>query len=154
MKKSIKIAVSAGIVSAMALMAGSASAADKTFGLIVNNMAFPYNVVLADGFTKGAAAKGAKVLILDSKMSMETQANQVDDLLAQKVDGIAFMPNEALIAPPHPPIAKSSIDRMTLDTSGSPHGNRRIQPNNPVPPRARPASSSDAMMVNAVTKLG
>lgn len=96
MKKTFKFAVSAGVVSAMALMAGSATAAEKTFGLIVNNMAFPYNVVLAEGFTKGAEDKGAKVVILDSKLSVETQANQIDDLLAQKVDGIAFMPNDSV----------------------------------------------------------
>ena len=33
----------------------------KTFGLIVNNMAFPYNVVLADGFTKAAEAAGKSI---------------------------------------------------------------------------------------------
>ena len=66
----------------------------------------------------------------------------------------AFMPNEALIAPPQPPIANSSIDRITLLTSGSPQGRRRIQPNSPVPPRSAPAISSEAMIVKAVTKLG
>ena len=94
MRNSLKAALSAGIVSALA--AGSAAAEDKTFGLIVNNMAFPYNVVLADGFSKGATAAGAKVLLLDSKLSVETQANQMDDLLAQKVNGIAFMPNDSV----------------------------------------------------------
>ena len=66
----------------------------------------------------------------------------------------AFIPNEALIAPPHPPMAKSSIERITLDTSGSPHGSFLIHPNSPWPPRALPAISSEAMIVNAVTKLG
>ena len=66
----------------------------------------------------------------------------------------AFMPNEALIAPPHPPKAKSSIEKMTLDTSGSLHGSFLIHPNNPWPPLALPATSREAMIVNAVTKLG
>ena len=96
MRNSFKFVLSAGMVSALAFAAGSAAAEDKTFGLIVNNMAFPYNVVLADGFSKGADAAGAKVLVLDSKLSVETQANQMDDLLAQKVNGIAFMPNDSV----------------------------------------------------------
>ena len=44
--------------------------------------------------------------------------------------------------------------RSTLDTSGLPHGSVRIHPKSPVPPRSRPATSSDATMVNAVTRLG
>ena len=95
MKKTLKVTLSACVVSATALMAGTAAANDTTFGLIVNNMAFPYNVVLAEGFSNGAAEKGAKVILLDSKLSMETQANQIDDLLLQKVDGIAFMANDS-----------------------------------------------------------
>ncbi|MBD9638832.1 sugar ABC transporter substrate-binding protein [Ensifer sp. ENS07] len=95
MGKTFGLVLSAGI-SALALSAGGASAKDLVFGLIANNMAFPYNVVLADGFKEQAAAKGVKVIVLDSKMSMETQANQMDDLLLQKVDGIAFMPNDSV----------------------------------------------------------
>jgi ribose transport system substrate-binding protein len=88
--------VAAGLLLSSALMAGQAMAEGKTFGLIVNNMAFPYNVVLADGFTKAVEAGGDKAVVLDSKMSMETQANQIDDLMAQGVDGIAFMANDSV----------------------------------------------------------
>jgi hypothetical protein len=35
-----------------------------------------------------------------------------------------------------------------------PQGSVLIQPNSPVPPRSLPATSSDAQMVNAVTRLG
>ncbi len=79
-----------------AIFAGQALAEGKTFGLIVNNMAFPYNVVLADGFTAAAEAAGNKAIVLDSKMAMDTQANQFDDLMGQKVDGIAFMANDSV----------------------------------------------------------
>lgn len=96
MRNIIKTAMSAGIVSVLALVAGSAAAEEKTYGLIVNSMAFPYDVVLAEGFSKAAAAAGAKVVVLDSKLSMETEANQIDDLLAQKVSGIGFMPNDSV----------------------------------------------------------
>lgn len=85
-----------GALMSGSVLAGAALAEGKTFGLIVNNMAFPYNVVLADGFKAGAEALGDKVVVLDSKMAMDTQANQIDDLLNQKVDGIAFMANDSV----------------------------------------------------------
>ncbi len=94
--KKVAAQLVAGAVVSSALMAGSALAEGKTFGLIVNNMAFPYNVVLAEGFTKSVEAGGDKALVLDSKLSMETQANQIDDLMAQGVDGIAFMANDSV----------------------------------------------------------
>jgi ribose transport system substrate-binding protein len=95
MNKIVKAALSAGVVSAAALMAGNAWSKDLVFGFLPNSMAFPYDVVLADGFKEKAAEKGVKVVLLDSKLSMEAQANEFDDLLQQKVDGIAFMPNDS-----------------------------------------------------------
>ena len=58
------------------------------------------------------------------------------------------------MAPPNPPSAKVIIESATLAKNGSRHGRRAIQPNRPVPPRARPACSSDAITVKAVTRLG
>jgi ribose transport system substrate-binding protein len=94
--KKVAAQLAAGVVVSTALLSGPVLAEGKTFGLIVNNMAFPYNVVLADGFNAAMAAGGDKGVVLDSKMSMETQANQIDDLLAQGVDGIAFMANDSV----------------------------------------------------------
>lgn len=94
--KNVAARLAAGVVVSTGFMAGTAIAEGKTFGLIVNNMAFPYNVVLADGFTAAAEAAGDKAVVLDSKMAMDTQANQIDDLLNQKVDGIAFMANDSV----------------------------------------------------------
>ncbi len=84
------------LASTLAVFSGAAFAQEMTFGYIPNNMAFPYNVALVDGFTKAAEAKGVKVVVLDSRMSMETQANQIDDLLLQKVNAIGFMPNDSI----------------------------------------------------------
>ena len=95
MKNKIGWMLLGGLATA-SLMANAASAKDLVFGLIPNNMAFPYNVVLADGFKERAAAKGVKVVLLDPKLSMEAQANHIDDLILQKVDGIAFMPNDSV----------------------------------------------------------
>lgn len=85
-----------GGLAAASLTANVASAKDLVFGLIPNTMAYPYDVVLVNGFKEKAEANGVKVILLDPKMSMETQANQIDDLILQKVDGIAFMPNDSV----------------------------------------------------------
>lgn len=85
-----------GGLSTALLMPNGASAKDLVFGLIPNTMAYPYDVVLVNGFKEKAEANGVKVILLDPKMSVETQANQIDDLLLQKVDGIAFMPNDSV----------------------------------------------------------
>ena len=94
--KKVAAQMAAGAMLSTALLAGAAAAEGKSFGLIVNNMAFPYNVVLADGFTAAVEAAGDKAIVLDSKMAMDTQANQFDDLMGQKVDGIAFMANDSV----------------------------------------------------------
>ena len=84
------------VASMVTLLSGAAFAQDLTFGYIPNNMAFPYNVALVDGFSQRAAEMGVNVVVLDSRMSMETQANQIDDLLLQEVDAIGFMPNDSV----------------------------------------------------------
>ena len=94
--KKVAARIAAGAMVSTVALGGAALAEGKTYGLIVNNMAFPYNVVLADGFTKVVEAAGDKAVVLDSKMAMDTQANQIDDLLGQKVDGIAFMANDSV----------------------------------------------------------
>jgi len=96
MRNFVRTAGLLALASGLAMAAGTASAKDMVFGIIPNDMAFPYDVVLADGFKEAAAKAGAKVILLDSKMSMEKQANMVDDLLQQKVNGIAFMANDSV----------------------------------------------------------
>src|SRR5216117_2212960 len=58
-----------------------------------------------------------------------------------------------LIAPPMPPTPNNNIDSATLENSGSFHGKCGSQSSSPVAPLARPATSIDAVTVNAVTKL-
>ena len=47
--KILGLALSAGLVSGIALLAGSAMAKDLVFGMNPNSMAFPYDVVLVNG---------------------------------------------------------------------------------------------------------
>ncbi|TGR18793.1 MULTISPECIES: sugar ABC transporter substrate-binding protein [unclassified Mesorhizobium] len=78
------------------LSAGTGQTKDLTFGYIPNSMSFPFNVKLTDGFCAKAAEKGVKCVILDSKMSMERQANQFDDLIGQGVDAIGLMADDSV----------------------------------------------------------
>jgi cytochrome c-type biogenesis protein CcmH len=65
-----------------------------------------------------------------------------------------FMPYAALMAPPKPPIANVSMASATDAKNGSFQGSLPIQSNQPVAPFIRPAISSEAIMVNAGTRLG
>lgn len=82
-----KAAVLAGC---LALVAGPASAKQLTFGLSVPIMSVGYLVTMVKGFTDAAKAKGVKVIVLNAQGSEEKQANDIDDLLSQGVDGIAI----------------------------------------------------------------
>lgn len=84
-----KILLAAGCLAAAAT---SASAKQLTFGLSVPIMSVGYLVTLAKGFTDAAKAKGVKVVVLNAQASEQKQANDIDDLLAQGVQGIGISP--------------------------------------------------------------
>ena len=67
---------------------------------------------------------------------------------------IAFMAYAALITPPKPPNTNAIIARATDAKNGSDQGSRPIQLKRPLAPFMRPATSSDAITVKAVTRLG
>ena len=86
------------LASALAFMADVALAKDITLGYVAAGMQYPFNVAAAKGFEAAAKAAGVKTIILDAKTSVERQGNSVDDLIAQKVDGIAVLPIDAVVA--------------------------------------------------------
>ena len=96
MSTTVKVGLAALATAMIAFTGSAASAKDMVFGYIPNSMSFPYNIALTEGFCGKAAEKGIKCVILDSKMSMENQANQFDDLLTQHVDAIGFMPDDSV----------------------------------------------------------
>ncbi|MEO8409760.1 MAG: sugar ABC transporter substrate-binding protein [Propionivibrio sp.] len=57
-----------------------------------------YPAAIAKGFNDAAAKVGARTILLDAKGSVQKQASDIDDLIAQKVDGIAIMPLDSIIA--------------------------------------------------------
>lgn len=91
---------------ALALMAGTASfAQDIVLGYVPASLEYPYNVNTQIGFERAAAAAGVKTVVLDPRGSVEKQSNAIDDLLAQGVSGIGFLPLDSVVA-------ESLVDRI------------------------------------------
>ncbi|MGF6880307.1 substrate-binding domain-containing protein [Paraburkholderia sp. MM5477-R1] len=88
----------AGFASALSFMAATVGAKEITFGYVAAGMQFPFNVAVVKGFQAAAKEAGVKTIILDGKTSVERQGNAIDDLIAQKVDGIAVLPIDGLVA--------------------------------------------------------
>jgi len=82
---------------AMALVAGSALAKDIVLGYIPASLEYPYNVATAKGFEEQAKELGAKALVVDPRGKVEAQANAIDDLVAQGVNGIAALTLDGVV---------------------------------------------------------
>jgi ribose transport system substrate-binding protein len=80
------------------LCTGTSYAKDLTFGYVPASMEYPYNVQTAKGFEEAAKAAGVKTVVLDPRGSVEKQGNALDDLIAQKVDAVGFLPLDSVVA--------------------------------------------------------
>jgi ribose transport system substrate-binding protein len=98
MQSHLRIIGMVALTSACALLTTVADAKDVTLGYVAAGMQYPFNVAAARGFEAAAKEAGVKTIILDAKTSVERQGNAVDDLIAQKVDGIAVLPIDAVVA--------------------------------------------------------
>ena len=85
-----------GLAAAAAVSSSTAFAKDLTFGYVAGSLKYPYNVATAEGFEQAAAEAGAKAIVLDPQGEVEKQGNAIDDLLAQGVDGIGFLPLDSV----------------------------------------------------------
>ncbi len=87
-------------VSALGMTLGtSAIAADMgPYGFSSNGLSFPFAAAVAKGFADAAAEVGAEAIVLDAQGDVLKQTNDIDDLLAQGVKGIAIMPNDSAVA--------------------------------------------------------
>lgn len=68
------------------------------YGLSTVGLSFPFAAAIAKGFSQAAAEAGATPIILDAQANVEKQANDIDDLIAQGVQGIAIMPLDSVVA--------------------------------------------------------
>lgn len=86
------------VAAATSVAVGSAKANDVTLAFVVTNFQNVAEVSMADGFKKKGEELGAKVMLMDSRGSVEKQANAIDDALAQKVNGIAAIVLDSAVA--------------------------------------------------------
>lgn len=68
------------------------------YGLSTVGLSYPFAAAIAKGFSDAAARAGATAVVLDAKGDVQKQANDIDDLIAQKVSGIAVMPLDSVVA--------------------------------------------------------
>jgi len=80
----------------LALPAGRAGA--ERYGLSTVGLSFPFAAAIAKGFADAAVRAGAEPVVLDGRGDVQKQANDVQDLVAQKVAGLAVMPLDSVIA--------------------------------------------------------
>lgn len=98
MKKFIKmlgVGLGAGV---LALLAGAAEAKDITLGYVANSMQFPYDAALGKGFQEACKELGCKAIVIDPRASVERQGNAIEDLISQKVNGIAIIATDSVVA--------------------------------------------------------
>jgi ABC-type sugar transport system substrate-binding protein len=81
-------------------IAAPAGAEDKpvTIGVSHQSLGFPYAVALQNGELKAAKELGVKTVDLDAHNNTLTQANDIDKLIAQHVDGIVIDPADSIAA--------------------------------------------------------
>lgn len=68
------------------------------YGLSSVGLSYPFAAAIAKGFSEAAAQAGATAVILDAQGDVQKQANDIDDLVAQGVKGIAIMPLDSIVA--------------------------------------------------------
>lgn len=97
-------AVAAGSVEAVKLKADPSLAipggrpGGERYGLSTVGLSFPFAAAVAKGFADAATKAGADPIVLDAKGDVQKQANDVQDLMAQHVAGLAIMPLDATVA--------------------------------------------------------
>jgi ribose transport system substrate-binding protein len=90
--------VLAGAIALAATVSAFAEDKPLTIGVSHQSLGFPYAVALQNGELKAAKEMGAKTVDLDSHLSTLTQANDIDKLIAQHVDGIVIDPGDSIAA--------------------------------------------------------
>ncbi|MBC9031988.1 sugar ABC transporter substrate-binding protein [Sphingomonas sp. JC676] len=98
----VLVAIASLVMLRHSASAGTAASAVASggprYGLSSVGLSYPFAAAIAKGFSDTAARAGATAVILDAKGDVQKQANDIDDLVAQKVKGIAIMPLDSVVA--------------------------------------------------------
>ena len=89
----LALATVAGIALAAA-PAAWAQGQGKTIGLAVANLQADFFNIIKQGVETYGKEKGYKVITVDAKGDATTQVNQIQDLIAQKIDALIYIPAE------------------------------------------------------------
>jgi ribose transport system substrate-binding protein len=103
------------------------------FGLSSAGLSYPFAAAIAQGFERQAARAGVAAIVLDAQQRVQKQANDLDDLISERVNGIVLMPLDSIIA-------RSWVDHATaagipVVAVGSQVGNPATRPLEDVYPR-------------------
>lgn len=98
MKTLNKLLIAASLTGVIAFNSHPGAAEDVTLGYVAGSLEYPYNVATAKGFEDEAKKAGVKAVVLDPRGSVEKQANAIDDLIAQGVKGIGFLPLDSVVS--------------------------------------------------------
>ena len=91
--------LSIGVAAASVFAFTSAQGQDAgSYGFSSNGLSFPFADAVAKGFQDAADEAGVEAIILDSQGDILKQSNDIDDLIALGVSGIAIMPNDSAVA--------------------------------------------------------
>lgn len=83
---------------AAAAMAPPATSAPLRFGLSSAGLSYPFAAAIAKGFERQAAREGVQAIVLDAQERVQKQANDLQDLVSEHVNGIVLMPLDSVIA--------------------------------------------------------
>ncbi len=75
-----------------------ASAAPLRLALSSAGLSYPFAAAIARGFRRAAARAGVQAIVLDAQNRVQRQANDLQDLIAEHVNGIVLMPLDSVIA--------------------------------------------------------
>ena len=81
-----------------ALLGPPAGAATLRFALSSAGLSYPFAAAIARGFQRAAARAGVEAIVLDAQNRVQKQANDLQDLIAERVNGIVLMPLDSVIA--------------------------------------------------------
>ncbi|MBW4051440.1 MAG: sugar ABC transporter substrate-binding protein [Proteobacteria bacterium] len=73
-------------------------AAPLRFGLSSAGLSYPFAAAIAQGFEHQAARDGVDAIVLDAQERVQKQANDLEDLVSERVNGIVLMPLDSVIA--------------------------------------------------------
>ena len=94
----LKLKLTLSIAATLVALAAAPARAADSYGLSSAGLSFPFAAAIAKGFSDAAKTAGVNPIVLDAQNDVQKQANDIDDLIAQKVKGIVIMPLDSTVA--------------------------------------------------------